>query len=96
MEQSTISPQSWLLTFWFRIGLACLMFLDAVLMMPRHFLRFDWVPWLCMGLSLLLYAPMQRGTTEAAYLKKPRSIAVLALVAAGIVGFGLNFVRSVN
>jgi hypothetical protein len=75
---------------WARIGLACLMFVDAALSMWKHFLRFEWVPWLCMGLYCLLNSPRQRGETFVAYSKKPLGIASIALLIAALVGFGYN------
>jgi hypothetical protein len=90
MQESNVSPQPvvhWPLSV--RLGLSGLFFLDTVLHMYKHFLRFEWVPLLCTGLGWLLYLPRQKGETFVAYLKQPRGFAFLALFIAAMVWFGI-------
>ena len=81
-EQSTLSElrnSPWL-SLRARIGMSCLFFLDAVLMMRKHFLRFEWAPWLSFGLYWLTYLQRQPGERWRAYLSKPQAVATIALL----------------
>ena len=93
MEGSGVSLSSrFTIPLWIRIGIASLFLVDTGLGIWKHFGRFEWVPWLCMGLALLLYRQRQRGETFSAYLKNPLAVASLGLFIAAVVGFGLNLV----
>src|SRR5258706_5928160 len=71
---------------WARIGLAALMFLNAVLNARKAFVQFDWVPWFCMGMYCLIIVPRQKGETRSAYFKKPRGIASIAFLTSALTG----------
>ena len=75
---------------WGRVGMACLMFLVAVVHMSKHSLRFEWIPWLCFGLYWLVYIPKPAGETFGTYSKKPRAIAMALLIIVVVVGSGHN------
>jgi hypothetical protein len=86
--QEAISPQPrFILPLWARVGLAALMFLNAVLNARKPFLQFEWVPWLCMGMFWLINFPRQKGESLSAYFKNPRGIASIAFLTAALVGF---------
>lgn len=88
-EQFTLSKpgySSWL-PLWARIGMACLFFLDAALMMSKHFLRLKWVPWLSFGVYWLIYLQRQPGEPWGAFLSKPRAVATTLLLLISIVWF---------
>jgi len=87
--QEAISPQPrFILPFWARIGLAALMFLNAVLNARKAFVQFDWVAWFCMGMYWLIVMPRQKGKTLSTHFKNPRGIASIAFLTVALVGFG--------
>jgi hypothetical protein len=75
---------------WMRIGVASLMFALTVLLMWKHFQRFDWIPWPCMGLYYLTYVPRQKGEAFWPYFAKPRSFLTMVLLFTALAGFGRN------
>jgi hypothetical protein len=62
----------------------------AALYMSEGFFRFRWLPYLCYGLAVLLSIPKQEGESSAAYLRKPRAIAIVTLTIVALAGFALN------
>ena len=90
MQESYTSPKPDLvLPRWVRIGTACLMFTLTGMYLWRGS-RFEWVPWLCYGLSLLLHVPRPTGQAFTVYANNPRAIVSLALMVVALVGFGHN------
>jgi hypothetical protein len=91
--QEVSSPQPHLIVpLWARIGLAALMFLNAILNARKPFVQFEWVPWFCMGAYWLVSVPRQKGETLSAYVMTPRGIASIAFLTAALVGFGHSLV----
>ena len=91
MQGSNVSSKTvFFLPLWVRIGMASLMFALTVLLMWKHFLRFEWVPWLCFGFYYVTYVPRQKAEALGAYFTKPRSIAQMVLLFSALAGFGHN------
>ncbi len=91
MQGSDISSQRVFITpLRVRIGVACLMLLDAALFMWKHFLGFEWVPWLFLGFYWLAYCPRHKGEPLSVYLKKPQVIVSIVLLVGALLGFGHN------
>lgn len=91
VQDSNVSPHPVIIwPLWLRIGASSLFFVDAILNMWKGFLQFQWVPWLCIGLYCLLYAPRQRGERFSAYLRRPLGIASVALLIGALIGFVHN------
>jgi hypothetical protein len=81
MQESGPSvPPTSFLPLWARISFACFMFGVASLSMWTEFLRFNWVGFLCSGLFVLLFVPMQKGESRKAYFSNPRAIVSYTLV----------------
>jgi hypothetical protein len=94
MEGMVPAQQSRSLSGWQRAGLACLLFANAVLSLwADGFHRFEWLPWLCVGLLYASFSETQKrqqGEPFLGFLMKPRTILVFALLIVGIAGFGRN------
>ncbi len=73
-----------------RVVMTCLLFSCTVLSMWKGFLRFEWVFFFCFGLYYMMYLPKQKGEAFAAYLKRPRTVASVALLVAAVAGAGYN------
>lgn len=69
-----------------RVALACLTFAASAFSMWDGFFRFDWVGLLCFSLYWVIYVPMQKEESRAAYLRKPRSIVSTVLIIFMIAG----------
>jgi hypothetical protein len=80
------------LPLWVRIGMAALIFAVTVVSMWQHFLRLEWVGYLCFGLYYLTYVPRQKGEALGVYFTRPRSITTMALLFLALAGFGHNLV----
>jgi hypothetical protein len=90
MQGSTVPSKTvFVLPLWMRIGMTSLFFALTVLLMWKHFLRFEWVPWLCLGMYYLTYVP-RPGEGIRTYFTSPRSIASIVLLLSAIAGFGYN------
>jgi hypothetical protein len=68
--------------------LAAQIFFGHSLARTEGVFHFKWVPWFCFGMYWLMFSPRQAGKSLRAFLKEPRTIAGLALLAAAAVGFG--------
>jgi hypothetical protein len=91
MQGSTVPSKTvFFLPLWIRIGMASLFFAVTVLLMWKHFLQFEWVPWFCFGLYYLTYVPRQKDEAIGTYFTRPRSIAPMVLLLSAIAGFGYN------
>jgi hypothetical protein len=91
MQEAIPTQLRFVLPLWGRMGLAALMFLVAVLAARKAFLKFEWVPWLCLGIFWLINFPRRKGEPIRAYLKTGlRAVASFAFGVAAVIGSGYN------